>query len=94
MNNEMVEAWSQANCISFDGRVVEVFGSSSSADRYHIREAYVRIDKPNRRGFRSLLIGRLRSRDGTELEVAREDWADMASVIRRLEVAGAHIEWA
>lgn len=92
MNSEMVEAWSRTNCISFDGRIVEVFGSSS-ADRYHIRDAYVRVDRPDRQGSRSLLVGRLESRQGTQVEVAGEDWADMASVLRRLEVAGAHIEW-
>lgn len=93
MTQQVDEAWAGEHCISFDGRVVELFGFSAP-ERTHVREVACEVDGPDRKGRYVLRIGRLskgKLKGGVMLGVNGEDWPAVEAVLRRIDAAQAEL---
>ena len=88
MGTELFEAWAGTTGVAFDGRVVEVFGFSD-AMRFHLREVEVDADEPDRKGRRTVKIGR--GRGGAMFNVDASDWPAMEGVLQRLSEAKSNL---
>ena len=84
---------------SFDGRVLEIFGSINlqgvpPATRIHIKDLSVEFSDPNRKGFRILKFGS-RNRGGSPVCTVRADetqWSSLEPLFEALQGARARIE--
>lgn len=93
MTQQVDEAWMGEDCISFDGRVVEVFGLSQ-AERLHVREFGYEVDGPDRKGRYVLRIGRRRKgkmKGGAMMAVDGEDWPAVEAVLQRIDATQAEL---
>jgi len=93
MTQQLDEAWAGENCISFDGRVVEVFGLSET-ERLHVREFGYEVEGPARKGAYVLRMGRLRKgklKGGVLMGVEGEDWPAVEAVLRRIDATQAEL---
>lgn len=93
MPDEVHEAWFDDNCLSFDGRVVELFGFSDS-QRKHVREFGYEVKGPDRRGSYILRTGRLKKgklKGGTLLSVGATEWPAVEAVLRRIDAVQADV---
>ena len=93
MTQQVDEAWTGGSGISFDGRVVELFGFSGT-ERKHVRELGYEVGGPDRKGVYTLLVGRMskgKLKGGAMLGVTGEDWPAVEAVLRRIDAAQAEL---
>ena len=95
----MDEVWAGDYLLAFDGRVLEVFGfptayyqgEMEASKRFHVANVALRVDGPDRKGRRTVIVTvRRRSKAGCEFRVEEEGWPPVASFLER--VSGAIAE--
>ncbi|MET8980899.1 hypothetical protein ABZX85_35390 [Streptomyces sp. NPDC004539] len=73
---------------SFDGRVLEIFGGEDAV-RYHVRNMYVRVTGPDRKGKRVVEIGHGKQPDsrggGHVWRYTAEEWDEVRGLGEFLE---------
>ena len=78
----MLEAWSDDLLLSFDGRVVEVFGfPGSESIRFHVRNLEVTVDEPDRKQRRGVFLKPASGSGGCRFDVTPEDWAHVEPLL-------------
>jgi hypothetical protein len=83
MDGDITEAQSDNMIVSFDGRVLEVFGFTDPL-RYHVRELEVKTDGPDKKGRYQVTVGS-RHRGSAQITVEEADWPEMQTVLERAQ---------
>jgi hypothetical protein len=76
--------------VSFDGRVLEVFGGQ--VRRFHVRLLSVTVGKPDKRGVRS--VGLRQAGSTSDVPVDEDAFARLAPVLHALRAAGVDVQSA
>jgi hypothetical protein len=84
------EVWVGDSLLSFDGRVLEVFGyQGQDSFRYHARNLLIDIGEPDKKGKRMVQLRPRTKGVGCALAISMEDWAHAAQLLERLQEAAA-----
>ena len=84
--SELLEGRSEKVVVSFDGRVLELFGRY--AHRYHVDELEVRVKGPDKKGRYEVAIDS-RFGGGAQFYVEGPDWPAIEPVIEAARAAAA-----
>ena len=84
---ELLEGQAGEMVVSFDGRVLEVFGFNNAV-RYHVHELEARVKGPDKKGRYEVTIGS-RWRGMAQFTVEGADWPAVAPVIEAALAASA-----
>jgi hypothetical protein len=85
--SELLEGQSGEMLVSFDGRVLELFGFSNPV-RYHVNEVEARVKGPDKKGRYEVTIGS-RWRGMAQFHVEGADWPAIEPVIEAARAASA-----
>jgi hypothetical protein len=81
------EVWVGDSLLTFDGRVLEVFGyQGQDSVRYHARNLVIDIGEPDKKGKRMLQLKPRTKGVGCVLSISTEDWAHAAQLLERLQL--------
>jgi hypothetical protein len=84
------EIWAGECLLSFDGRVLEVFGyPSQDSYRYHAANLRIEVGDPDRKGKRTVQLTPRTKGVGCALGISTEDWARAAPLLERVQAAAA-----
>ena len=84
------EVWVGDSLLSFDGRVLEVFGyQGQDSVRYHVQNLLIDIGEPDRKGKRALQLKPRTRGVACVLAISTEDWATAAQLLERVQAATA-----
>lgn len=84
----MDEVWADEILLTFDGRVVELFGfPGSESIRFHVLNLELTVDGPDRKGRYELFIRPASGAGGCRLDVPEADWTEVAPFIDRVLAA-------
>jgi hypothetical protein len=79
------EAWAGDVLLTFDGRVLELFGfPGATSMRFHVRNIELAIDEPDRKGRRSVRVKPATRGGGCALEVPASDWPQVGALLDRV----------
>ncbi len=90
--SDVVEVWlTDSLGLAFDGRVVELFGTSTGSERYHVRQFGVAMKGIDKSGVRRVHLG-FEHRPGkisagAMANVDPERWPELESLLRRIDDA-------
>lgn len=84
---EVSEAIAGKNIVSFDGRVLEVFGFHDPI-RYHVAELQVKFEGPDKKGRYDVTVGS-RNRGSAVFRVEAEAWPALEPVLQEARDAAA-----
>ena len=91
----MDEVWADEILLTFDGRVVEVFGfPGSESIRFHVLNLELSVDGPDRKGRYAVLITPASHGGGCRVEVPEADWAEVEPFLDRVLAAMPAVEEA
>jgi hypothetical protein len=81
----MDEVWADQILLTFDGRVVEVFGfPGSESIRFHVLNLDLSFDGPDRKGRHALLLKPASHGGGCQFDVPAEDWPQVEPFLDRV----------
>ncbi|HEX8122586.1 MAG TPA: hypothetical protein VF549_15105 [Solirubrobacteraceae bacterium] len=84
----MDEVWADDILLTFDGRVVEVFGfPGSESIRFHVLNLDLASDGPDRKGRYSVTLEPASRGGGCQLDVPEEDWVAVGPFLDRVLAA-------
>ena len=84
----MDEVWADDVLLTFDGRVVEVFGfSGSESIRFHVLNLDLSVDGPDRKGRYTLMIEPAMRGGGCHVPVPEADWPAVSPFVDRVLAA-------
>ena len=84
----MDEVWADDVLLTFDGRVVEVFGfPGSESIRFHVRNLDLAVDGPDRKGRVTLKLEPASRGGGCHIEVPEQDWPEVGAFVDRVLAA-------
>jgi hypothetical protein len=84
------EVWVDEILLSFDGRVLEVFGyQGQDSVRYHAGNLLVDVGDPDKKGKRIVQLKPRTKGVGCALGISTEDWARAAPLLERAQAAAA-----
>ena len=84
----MDEVWADDVLLTFDGRVVEVFGfSGSESIRFHVLNLDLAVDGPDRKGRHTVRIEPAMRGGGCHVAVPEEDWPEVGPFVDRVLAA-------
>jgi hypothetical protein len=82
------EVWVGESLLSFDGRVLEVFGyQGQDSVRYHAENLLVDVGEPDKKGKRVVQLKPRTKGVGCALGISAEDWAHVAPLLKRIHKA-------
>ena len=91
----MDEVWADDILLTFDGRVVEVFGfPGAESIRFHVLNLEMAVDGPDRKGRHALRLSPASRGGGCQLEVPEDDWAEVGPFLDRVLAAMPAVEEA
>ena len=89
----MDEVWADDVLLTFDGRVVEVFGfSGSESIRFHVLNLELAVEGPDRKGRHTLRIEPAMRGGGCHVPVPEADWPAVAPFVDRVLAAMPVVE--
>ncbi|HEX8205295.1 MAG TPA: hypothetical protein VF587_04475 [Solirubrobacteraceae bacterium] len=84
----MDEVWADDVLLTFDGRVVEVFGfSGSESIRFHVLNLDLSVDGPDRKGRYTVRIEPAMRGGGCHVPVPEADWPNVGLFVDRVLAA-------
>jgi hypothetical protein len=84
----MEEVWADDVLLTFDGRVLEIFGfSGSESMRFHVLNLDLEADGPDRKGRYTLKIAPATRGGGCHVAVPEEDWSEVGPFVDRVVAA-------
>ncbi|HEX2084051.1 MAG TPA: hypothetical protein VHF89_00070 [Solirubrobacteraceae bacterium] len=84
----MEEVWADDVLLTFDGRVVEVFGfPGSESIRFHVLNLEVAAEGPDRKGRYTLKLEPAMRGGGCHIPVPEQDWPEVAPFVDRVLAA-------
>ena len=87
------EVWADDILLTFDGRVVEVFGfPGAESIRFHVLNLDMSVDGPDRKGRYALKLGPATRGGGCQVEVPEADWPEVGPFLDRVLAAMPAVE--
>jgi hypothetical protein len=84
------EVWVGECLLSFDGRVLEVFGyPGQDSYRYHAGNLEIDVGEADKKGKRTVQLKPRTKGVGCAFGISIEDWADAAPLLERIQAATA-----
>ena len=84
----MEEIWADDILLTFDGRVLEVFGfPGQESYRFHVKNMELSIDGPDKKGRYRATATSARGSGGCALEVPEADWPAVGPFLDRVLAA-------
>ena len=91
----MDEVWADDILLTFDGRVVEVFGfPGSESIRFHVLNLDLAADGPDRKGRYTVTLEPASRGGGCSFDVPEADWPAVAPFLDRVLAAMPAVEEA
>ncbi len=88
--DDIVETWfTESLALAFDGRVVELFGTSTGSERYHVRQFGYQIKNVDKQGGRRVHLGfehkpgKLSA--GVLVTVEPQRWPELERLLQRID---------
>jgi len=82
------EVWVGESLLSFDGRILEVFGyQGQDSVRYHAGNLLVDVGEPDKKGKRIVQLKPRTKGVGCVLGISTEDWPQAAPLLERIQAA-------
>lgn len=82
------EAWAGESVLSFDGRVLEVFGyQGQDSVRYHAANLQIDVGDPDKHGKRIVQLKPRTKGAGCALGISAEDWAGAGPLLEQARIA-------
>jgi hypothetical protein len=79
------EVWADDILLTFDGRVLEIFGFPGSTNmRFHVRNMELTVDEPDRKGRRAVSVKPAMRGGGCAFEVPDGDWPQVGPFLDRV----------
>ena len=89
----MDEVWADDILLTFDGRVVEVFGfPGAESIRFHVLNLEVASEGPDRKGRYMVKLGPAMRGGGCAVEVPEADWPQVGPFLDRVLAAMPAVE--
>jgi hypothetical protein len=89
----MDEVWADDILLTFDGRVVEVFGFPGATSlRFHVLNLELAAEGPDRKGRYTVQLGPASHGGGCHVEVPEADWPEVAPFLDRVLAAMPAVE--
>ena len=89
------EIWVGESLLSFDGRVLEVFGyQGQDSVRYHAGNLLVDVGEPDKKGNRIVQLKPRTKGVGCALGISMQDWAHAAPLLERIQAVATEQDGA
>jgi hypothetical protein len=79
------EVWADDILLTFDGRVLEMFGFPGAASmRFHVRNMELAVEEAGRKGRRTVTVKPAMRGGGCAFEVPESDWLEVGAFLDRV----------